>query len=181
MIPSGPSEVLGYEQPAAERARPAGLAVVGVVSVLVGLAMVGLGMGGLWTAFHYWKLTRPAMAAAPPPPPATRLTPYDGDPLGTRGFKRAERDVAAAALRARFGEAMGPDREAMLRRLLGEYGQDVFPGIATTDAALRGAVLESGRLPAGPDGTDRAGTIWFRTAAGLVWIDDARARFRAER
>lgn len=179
MIPSGTRDVLGYEQPAAERARPAALVVVGIVSVIVGLAMVGLGLGGVWTAFHYWKLARPAMATVPPPP-ATRLTPYDGDPVGTRGFKRARRDVAAATVRARFGETMGPDREAMFRRLLGEYGQDIFPSRSTTEAALRGAVIESGQLPAGPDGFGRAGTIWFRTAAGLVWLDDAHARFRSE-
>jgi hypothetical protein len=162
---------LAYSDPPMRPHRPAlltAVAVVGLMVACIGIVVSGLGIRALpaqWAA-----VGRPIGIPLAVPPAPSVLPPYAGDLFARNGLARADRQVI---LNAAADPSLTPDRRALLDRLLGEFGRIAFPNAPTNLG-----ITSVGHLPAGPDGLGNRGTTVIRTATGVLWADDAEARFQ---
>ncbi len=173
---------------------PGRLIAIGVISIILGfigvfLAIVSmLGVVVLFDRAQAYipnsgTITGQTSVAPVTPAPPKRIVSgggsgYRGEPDMLQGFRRADREMILQVVASRI--QLRPQRREMLRRLLGECGHEIFPNIPTPTAqAISSGIVESGQLPAGPDGPGALGTQYVKTVEGFVLLDDEDARFIA--
>src|SRR5688572_11032976 len=108
---------LAYVRAGALPRRPALLTALAVVGIVY--ASVSFVVNVSSFTFHagvWWLEPSPAKVVRPPPIPPAQVQPYDGDPAGVAGLKRAERDAVVERVRKRL--SLPADRAEMLSRLL---------------------------------------------------------------
>jgi hypothetical protein len=173
-VMGGAPAPLAYVRPGVLPRRPAVLTAVAVVGLIY--ASVGFLVNVSSFTFHagvWWLEPPPAKVVPPPPIPAISVEPYDGDPAGADGLKRAERDAVVGHVRERI--TLPDDRAEMLRRLLADVGQRVPRDVNPLDPGAR-LVIESGRVP-GPDGSGPRASHYFLTPRGRIELSDFTATF----
>jgi hypothetical protein len=98
------------------------------------------------------------------------IAPYAGDLFAAHGWPRERR---MAFINSLHDPSFSPDRQVMLERLLGEFGDFIAPDGTGPDGSIH---VE--HLPAGPDGLHELGSTVIHVPGGVIWIDDASAYFQ---
>ena len=166
---------LAYVRPGALPRRPAVLTALAVVTLIYASLSFVINVASF--AFHagVWWLEPPTPKAVTPAPlPPVQVAPYDGDPAGVDGLRRAERDAVVALVREQL--KLPPDRAAMLRRLLADVGRRAFPRDVDLTNPAANLIRDAGRV-AGPDGDGPRASYWFVTSRGRVEVSDFTATF----
>lgn len=160
--------------------RPGLVLAIGVLSICIGLLSALVDGVSLSRLPRLYAAAKPKwLLPAPKPPAPPQFAPYAGDLAVPAGLGRADREAVVAFAKQKLPN-FSPDRQVMLRRLMGEFGRVALPPLRSpaTSADVAAAVREAGQLPSGPDGLHTLGTHYLRTDAGAVFIDDGVARFK---
>ena len=167
---------LAYAEPSLPT-RPAGLMIIGILSLLIGMVSALATSSGL-----YYVCSRYAGSVPPPPPPPlaplppVAITPHAGDFVREWGLKQPQREIVMQGVAQRT--ALPPDRAILLERFLADVGRKAFGDPPFTAADIARDISETGQVPgSGVDGDGELATHFIVTSSGRIELDNALARF----